>query len=92
MKMDIEGSEVDVMPDLILTGALQYINVIMVEWHGRLEHLEERKKASNQLEEIIKSLSEYSKIMIGQDEKFDFNLINIDDESYYTSRLDFTKC
>ena len=92
MKMDIEGSEVDVIPDLILTGTLQYINVIMVEWHGRLESLAERRKASKQLEEIIKSLSEYSKIMKNQNEKFDFNLVNMDDESYYTSKFDFTQC
>ena len=42
MKMDIEGSEVDVIPDLIFTGGLQFINSIMVEWHERLEKLTER--------------------------------------------------
>jgi hypothetical protein len=92
MKMDIEGSEVDVIPDLIVTGAFQYINGIMVEWHGRLQNLEERRKASKKLEEIIKSLSEYSKIIKNKDEKFDFNLVNMDDESYYTSKFDFTQC
>jgi len=33
MKVDIEASEMDVLPDLIFTGGLQFINVLMVEWH-----------------------------------------------------------
>ena len=48
MKMDIEGSEVDVMPDLIFTGGLEHVNNIMVEWHEHLERLPERKKAQRQ--------------------------------------------
>ena len=93
MKMDIEGSEVDVMPDLIFTGALQYINSIMVEWHERLEKLEERKQAQRLLESVIKSLSDYSKTMKGiPGGKFNFNLVNLDDETYYTSKFDLPKC
>ena len=92
MKMDIEGSEVDVMPDLIFSGGLQHINSIMVEWHERLEKLQNRKQAHQQLEGIIKSLSEYSTNMKGHGGKFDFNLINLDDETYFTSKFGFPKC
>ena len=31
MKMDIEGSEIDVIPDIIFTGGLQYVNKVMIE-------------------------------------------------------------
>ena len=92
MKMDIEGSEVDVMPDLIFTGGLQHVNSIMVEWHGRLEKLPKRKKAHQELELIIKSLSEFSTTMKGHGGKFDFNLVNLDDETYYLSKFGFPKC
>ena len=92
MKMDIEGSEVDVMPDLIFTGGLQYINSIMVEWHERLENLPERKKAHQLLEGIVNSLSEFSSIMKEHGAKFDFNLINLDDETYGTTKFDLPKC
>ncbi len=33
MKMDIEGSELEVVPDLLVTGALRHVNVTMIEWH-----------------------------------------------------------
>ena len=92
MKMDIEGSEVDVMPDLIFTGGLQYINAIMVEWHERLEKLPHRKKAQQQLQTIVKLLSEYSQNMKDRGGKFDFNLVNLDDETYFTTRFDLPKC
>ena len=91
MKMDIEGSEVDVMPDLIFTGGLQYINSVMVEWHERLENLPERKKVHKILERTVKSLSDYSDSM-ENGTKFDFNLVNLDDETYYTSKLDLPNC
>ena len=88
IKMDIEGSEVDVIPDLIFTGGLQFVNSIMVEWHERLEKLPERIKSQKILKEVIENLSEYSRTM----NTFDFNLVNIDDETYYTSRFDLPKC
>merc|ERR1712018_880570 len=33
MKMDIEGSELEVLTDLVSTGSLQYIDMTMVEYH-----------------------------------------------------------
>jgi len=92
MKMDIEGSEVDVIPDMLFTGGFQYINTIMVEWHERLEKTEERKKAQNQLQSIVKTLSSYSETMKDSGAKFSFIEIDVDDESYYTSKFDFPSC
>ena len=92
MKMDIEGSEVDVIPDLLYTGGLQYINNLMIEWHDRLEKLESRRKAQRELRLIIQILSEHSKTMKTQNSKHNFNLINLDDETYYTSKFDLPRC
>ena len=36
MKMDIEGSELEVMTDLLLSGALSRVDLIFVEWHPSL--------------------------------------------------------
>ena len=36
MKIDIEGSEVEVMPDLILSGAIGHVDLLSIEWHPRL--------------------------------------------------------
>lgn len=92
MKMDIERSEVDVIPDLIFSGGLAHINRIMVEWHKRLETLSERRQAQTLLEAITKLLSKYSQSMIGKGGKFDFKLLKLDDESYSESSLELPKC
>ena len=42
MKLDIEGSEVEVLPDLVITGALEHVDVIMAEWHTEL--IKDRKR------------------------------------------------
>ena len=92
MKIDIEGSEVDVIPDLIFTGGLQYINSLMVEWHERFQKLNERRKAETHLKNVIKDLSIFSNNMKGHGGKFDFSLLNLDDETYYRSRFDLPRC
>ena len=86
------GSEVDVMPDLIFTGGLEHVNNIMVEWHERLEKLPERKKAQQQLESIIKLLSEYSQTMKGRDRAFKFNLVKLDNEVYHKLKCVMPEC
>merc|ERR1719300_1932027 len=35
MKVDVEGRESDIFPDIILSGALAHIDNIYVEWHNR---------------------------------------------------------
>ena len=42
MKMDIEGSEADVLPDMLFTGALPHINVTMMEYHRRISSSKRR--------------------------------------------------
>lgn len=46
MKIDIEGSEVDVVPDLIFSGALQHVSILMIEWHDRFQKVPKRLAAS----------------------------------------------
>ena len=36
MKMDIEGSEVDVLPDMMRSGAMSHIDTALIEFHARL--------------------------------------------------------
>ena len=90
--MDIEGSEVDVLPDVLYTGGLQFVNNLMIEWHDRLEKLENRRKAQKQLRFIVQILSEHTKTMKANNSKFNFNLINLDDETYYTSKFELPHC
>ena len=92
MKMDIEGSEIDVMPDIIFTGGLQYINELMIEWHSRLEQLDERKKAHDEMHKVTVALSTYADLMKKQAGHFNFKLLDLDDESYGTTTHDLPSC
>ena len=49
MKMDIEGSEIDVLPDILFNGGLSVINGLFIEFHERMEKKPSRKKAHKQV-------------------------------------------
>ena len=80
MKMDIEGSEIDVILDIIFTGGLQNVNKVITEWHERLKKQEGRKQTHNILHSVAAVLSSYSKLMHKEKGLFDFSLTDLDDE------------
>ena len=88
MKMDIEGSEVDVIPDLLSTGTLQYVNTIMVEWHGWIM----ASKKKNDITYLKRALKKYSVNKKRKYGEFRFKLVNLDDESYGTTKYKFPMC
>ena len=40
----------EVIPDLLLSGAFAHVNAMMIEWHARLAKSPDRKKLSNDLQ------------------------------------------
>ena len=92
MKVDIEGSELDVIPDLLFTGGLEYINTMMVEWHGHLEKKDQRNAAHGFLKTSMDAISNYVDIMKNNGGQFDFKIVELDDESFATSMLDLPIC
>ncbi|XP_075256051.1 uncharacterized protein LOC142348551 isoform X2 [Convolutriloba macropyga] len=95
MKMDIEGSEVEVMTDLIFSGSLRFVNVLMVEWHARLQQIIARKFASVQLNDVLEKITQLCRVAKTYDNRTDFcnfETIDIDDESYFQSNFDFPEC
>ena len=83
MKLDTEGSEVDIVPDLIVTGALSRVNLSMIEWHARLASSPARKKISDQLQNFVNLLSSLTKA---------FKIKRLDDESYHLSNFKLPTC
>ena len=55
MKMDIEGSELDVLPDIIFNGGLSVVNGLMIEFHSKMETLPHRKVAHQKASTIHKT-------------------------------------
>ena len=92
IKIDIEGSEVDVIPDLLFSGGLEYVDALLVEWHAFLHLSPERKEAIATLETIINLMSNYSRVMKTKGGKYDFELFNIDDETFGKSKFELPIC
>ena len=92
IKMDIEGSEVGVIPDLIFNGGLKYVNLLMVEWHARYERILTRRNAHSQLREILMSLSIFDENMEDTGENYSFRYTDLDDETYQHDNFDLPVC
>ena len=95
MKMDIEGSEVEVVADLITSGSIRFVNVMMAEWHERYQLKPDRLQLSKELKALTENhtaiCSEIKKL--SQDSKYcDFENIEMDDETYATSKTPLPKC
>lgn len=81
MKMDIEGSEFDVLPDLMGTGSLcSTIDLIFGEWH--LYMGKEKQELITHLEPVLNILTNVP------DCKFK-GFLNIDDEAYLRDGIEF---
>ena len=92
IKMDIEGSEVGVVPDLIFNGGLRYVNLLMVEWHARYERILTRRNAHSQLREILRSLSIFDENMEDTGENYSFRYTDLDDETYQHDNFNLPVC
>lgn len=83
MKMDIEGSEVEVMADLIISGGLKHVDDTMIEFHHHLAENERRKFHSKNLQKGLMTLQEVSGL---------FRMSSVDDEKYFQSDFPLPKC
>ena len=83
MKLDIEGSEYDVLPQLITSGALCAIDALFLEWHPHMA------KSGLDVTKIQSFYHLFSELNACGSE-----LINLDDESYGTnsSQIPLVKC
>lgn len=68
MKLDIEGSEIDVIPDLLLTGAFAHIDVSMIEFHHlwqktTTDEQRKRRKQSISLQRALKTITAISPLL-----------------------------
>ena len=54
VKMDIEGSEYDVLEKMVVDGTIEYINHMSVEWHARffINKEEAEKREANLIEKL----------------------------------------
>ena len=90
MKLDIEGSEVEVIPDLILSESLQSIDVMMIEYHKPPYSVDlKRRKLSRVVQILLKS---YVKFLAMREPPHTLTNLEFDDESYALSNFSLPQC
>ena len=90
MKMDIEGSELEVLTDLLVSGALQHIDLAMVEYHSYAFGSDDvRSGFLKGLEKAMDTLTYLShKLRLKSTLNVDF----FDDESYANVTFPLPEC
>ena len=86
MKLDIEGAEVEVIPDLISTGSLQHIDVIMAEFHETITKSEKRRAEITKVHQLFNSLGG------GTSPNIKTQMLNFDDETYFKTNFTLPNC
>jgi len=83
MKLDIEGAEVEVFPDLLITGAIAKINSSMIEWHDHITGPQERRDLMLDLARGAKAVANVTAA---------FHLVDMEDETYYDAWFPAPSC
>ena len=63
-----------------------------MEWHARKQKIPERKESHYLIQQTVKLLSDFSNAMKDKGPKHNFTLVNMDDETYGTSRFELPNC
>ena len=88
MKMDIEGSEVEVLPDLLYEKSLLHINGFLAEFHEDLTTDMKRKNATVILKSLINNYAKFMYLTSGHL----LRTSGMDDETYFDSNYPLPQC
>ena len=90
VKMDIEGSELEVLTDLLVTGTLSKIDLLTVEYHSESFTRDDVRSAYLKgLEKAVDTINYLSQKLRLKDA---INVQTLDDESYATVRFSLPEC
>jgi len=80
IKADIEGAELKIIPDMLITGALNYVDNLHMEWHGEASYRQGREPTMiSKLAPAITAIADLTK-REGIDHQLEVE--EMDDETY----------
>lgn len=94
LKLDTEGSEIEILCDMLIHGMLKHINYATIEWHhgfGYKNNTAKETKSKN-LEEFIHQLSNYCSSFAEGDKTCKFTTDRMHDETYAKADLSLPTC
>ena len=69
MKLDVEGGELEIMADLIMSGALAHLDNIHVDWESQVLREEDLEKYDQE----VQLVNNYDVVNFRSDRFFQFN-------------------
>jgi hypothetical protein len=90
MKLDIEGSELEVMTDLVVTGALQHLDLAFVEYHPL--SFDKDDVRTNYIKGLAKAVDTINFLSKKLRLKTMYNVLSFDDESYSNTTFPLPQC
>ena len=88
IKMDIEGSELEVLHDMVLEGSFAHVDAMMVEFHEFIAVGIDRRQATRHLKNFVQEYAKFYSLI----ESKPIDVLDADDESYYLSNFTLPIC
>merc|ERR1712168_571165 len=80
IKADIEGAELKIIPDMVVTGALGHVDNLHMEWHGNASYRQGREAAM--ISKLAPAITALSELTISEGIEHQFTIEEMDDETY----------
>ncbi len=95
LKLDVEGAELEVMADLIATGAAGRLRRILVEWHDQ-DHDDEDEGEEEDRPRFTRGLRKAAEIISYLSRALELpdrvDVVAFDDESYFDQQISLVGC
>jgi len=82
MKLDVEGKEVDIVPDLVMSGALAHIDSLMVDWTDDLKDGMQWRPQVELVRKLRKSIEALVQVGLSIGLQHVTEVVSLDDETY----------
>merc|ERR1712083_1050663 len=80
IKADIEGAELKIIPDMVVTGAFGHVDNLHMEWHGNASYRQGREAAM--ISKLAPAITALSELTISEGIEHQFTVEEMDDETY----------
>jgi len=80
IKSDIEGAELKIILDMVVTGAFAHVDNLHMEWHGEAFYRQDRE--AQMIDKLSKAITDIADLTHSEDIEHKFEIEEMDDETY----------
>jgi len=80
IKADIEGAELKIIPDMLITGAFGHVDNLHMEWHGESSYRQGREP--RMISKLAPAITTFADLTLSEGLEHQFEMEDMDDETY----------